>query len=624
MNEPQAENDTRLRNIALLLIVAGVLVNRGSLGWLLSADKVIASDTVGLLILAAQAAAVCLGLLMLLRPAVAQSLASFGGVLLPAVGLAAGVGMLSMLGMWISPATDFRYWTYPDFSCSSDDPYCNKTAEAGLKDVIRYGKGTAFADINGDGWVDLFAADAEPRLQDEWGVSSFYLNNGDGTFSPADVGVSDADLDSSWTGSFADMDNDGDQDLVLVSGGYAGRGRVSLYENRFAEGEGLVSVTETAGLKGENPSAMKWWGVAWADYDNDSYLDFAVSRLYAPALLFHNNGDGSFTNVTQDVGIKTTGLEDRDGKNIVWFDYDNDGDADLYLAGIESHNFFENLEGKFFIDITDKVFTGLLPENLFYTKGAPVVFAAAAADFNQDGSEDLYLGRQIEQDLVLFNDGSGKFTAGGRDVGIDVKLLAKNAKVDIENTMGLGVGDLGDDGWPDVIVGSGDPVRADMDVIFCNRQGVFERCTELLRANGDGEFRTRTHGVAFADVNQDGRTDVFENLGGHAPWDLKSGIESREHSALFMSNVAYEHNTATVLLEGTESNRDAIGARLKLVADDTHYYTQRSTQAFQSQNDKAIIVSLGQAETAELEVTWPSGAVSDATIRAGERLAVRE
>jgi hypothetical protein len=623
MSESKATSQGKARLVALLLIATGVLLNRGSLGWLVSADKVIASDALGLLMLVLQAGAICLGLLLLMRPAVWQSLAGMGNALMAVASLGVLAGIAGMLGMWVAPAVDFRYPTYPEFSCSSTDPYCNTAAAAGLTDVTRYGKGAAFADIDGDGWIDLFAADAEPRLHDDWGTSSFYLNNGDGTFRPVDLGVSEADLDSSWTGSFADMDNDGDQDLVLVSGGYAGVGRLSLYENRVVDGEGLVSITDTAGLEAENPTAMKWWGVAWSDYDNDSYLDFAVSRLYAPALLFHNNGDGTFTNVTKKMGIKTTGIKDRDGKNIVWFDYDNDGDPDLYLAGIEAHNFFENLEGKFFIDITDQVFTGL-PENLFYTEGAPVVFAAAAADFNQDGSEDLYLGRQIEQDMVLFNDGTGKFTAKGRAAGLDVKLLAKNAKVDIENTMGLGVGDLFDDGWPDVIVGSGDPVRADMDVVFCNREGIFERCTGQLRDNAADQFRTRTHGIAFADVDQDGSTDVFQNLGGHAPWDIKSGIDSREISALFMRNAPYDHNTATLMLEGTQSNRDAIGARVKVIADETHYYTVRSTQAFQSLNDKSIIVTLGQAEAGDLEITWPSGAQTKHRIEAGERLSVKE
>ena len=535
------------------------------------------------------------------------------------------VGIALAIGLYMRPPIDYRVATYPQFNCGSADRYCNTATAAGLMDIKRYGKGAAFADINGDGFIDIFAADAEPRDNADWGVSTFYINNGDGSFTATDIGVSDEDLLSSWNGSFADMDNDGDQDLLLVGGGYAGKGRIALYENRMQEEGVFVSVTESAGLQAQNDALYRWWGIGWADYDNDGFLDVAVSKVYGDALLFHNNGDNTFTDVTEKIGITTPIPKKRDGKNIVWFDYDGDGDLDLYYAGIEAHIFYENLEGKFFLDVTDKVFAGLMPENWIYTAGAPVVFAAAAADFNQDGAEDLYLGRQIEQDLVLINDGKGGFSAGGRDAGIDTNLSAKdNKKVVFENTMGLGVGDLFDDGWPDIIIGSGDPVRADEDVIFCNKGGVFERCTEVLRDNADGPLRTRTHGVAFGDVNNDGTTDVFQSFGGHAPWDVKSGIDSREQAGLFVQNPVADMNTASLLLEGVAVNRDAIGARIKLTAADTHYYTVRSTQAFQSQNDRVIVLALGSATEGIVDITWPNGVATQVKLSAGDRMLHKE
>jgi hypothetical protein len=593
---------------------------------LLAGDGIIESNAARLLVLVFRVVATILGCVLLFWPRLLNPFAGIRTVLIGAASTAVLIGLVGALGLIMAPAIDYLLPTSPEFSCGETDAYCNQTAAAGLNDVMRYGKGAAFADFDGDGWVDLFAADAERRLrEDDWGISSFYLNNGDGTFRSADIGIDSDDLLSSWNASFADIDNDGDQDLAIASGGYAGYANFSLYENRMREEGEFVAITDAAGFASQNNKEHRWWGLSWADYDNDGLLDLAVSRVYGPVQLFHNDGDNVFTDVTASVGITTTRPRRRDGKNIVWFDFDNDGDQDIYFAGIEAHMLFENLEGKTFRPISDEVFAEVFPENVFYSGDFPVVFSAAAADFDQDGDEDLYLGRQMEQDLVLYNDGAGVFTAKGVAAGIDVNLSVKGDRsVGFENTMGLGVGDIHDDGWPDIIVGSGDPKRADKDVIFCNTGGVFERCTDVLLGNADGPYRTRTHGVAFADVNQDGATDIFQSLGGDNWWDRKLGIDSREYGALFIGNNPADTNTATLMLEGTKSNRDAIGARIRVVADETHYYTVRSTQAFQSQNDKQVIIALGSADSADVEITWPGGTTSKLKVSAGERLKVKE
>ena len=609
-----------------ILILAGGLSSSEALSWLLVNDQTIDLPVANVLIFVLQIVMVVAGCIFIFWPQLLSAFIEFKVILLGAVTTLMFIGLVGTLGLLMAPKIDYLLPTMPDFSCSKEDAFCNQTAAAGLKDVKRYGKGAAFADFNSDGWVDLFVADAERRLREnDWGISSFYLNNGDGTFRAVDLGIDPDDLLSSWNASFADMDNDGDPDLALASGGYAGYSKFSIYENRIQETGKFVSVTDAAGFSALNDKPYRWWGLSWADYDNDGLLDLAISRAYGPVKLFHNDGNNNFSDVTRLMGITTPRPWYRDGKNIVWFDFDNDGDQDLYFAGIEAHMFFENIEGTSFNDITEKVFANVFPENRFYSNEFPVVFAAAAADFDQDGDEDLYLGRQMEQDLVLFNDGSGVFTAEGVAVGIDVNIFRKGDRsIDFENTMGLGVGDIFDDGWPDIIIGSGDPKRADKDVVFCNKGGVFERCTEVLRGNADQPFRTRTHGVVFADVNQDGATDIFQSLGGDNWWDRKLGIDSREYGALFVRNRPFNLKTATLLLEGTKSNRDAIGARIRVVADETHYYTVRSTQAFQSQNSKQVIVALGRSDSAVVEITWPSGATTQLTVTAGERKVVKE
>lgn len=621
-----ANNTGWAQVIGALLIATGLALSNRSLGWLFAGDGEFNSQIVRTTVLLVQVALIAGGCIVLFRPALLRNLSTIRPPVTGAVVSMLSLGLVGLAGSFMSPPVDLLLPTEPSFSCSDADPYCNRTESAGLRDVIRYGKGAAFVDIDGDGWVDLYAADAERRLrEDDWGVSSFYLNNGDGTFRPVDLGISSEDLLSNWNASFADIDNDGDLDMAFASGGYAGASSLSLYENRLREEGRFVSISESANFAELNSRPYRWWGLAWADYDKDGLLDLAVSRVYGPVVLLHNDGDNKFSNVTRAMGISTPDAWNRDGKNIVWFDFDNDGDQDLYFAGIENHMFYENLDGKAFRDITEDIFSTPFPENLFYNKGAPVVFSAAAADFDQDGDEDLYLGRQSEQDLMMFNQGDGTFKMAGTFVGIDTQVVSKAQKdKDFENTMGLGVGDIFDDGWPDVIVGSGDPVRSAEDVVFCNRGGTFERCTEVLRGNADGPYRTRTHGVVFGDVNQDGATDIFQNLGGDNWWDRKYDFDSREHGALFIRNAPPDLKTATLMLEGSVSNRDAIGARIRLDADETHFYTVRSTQAFQSQNDPAIILALGSADEATVQIEWPSGLTTSLDVKAGQRLRVRE
>jgi hypothetical protein len=623
---PLAEGVAWVRTVGALTIAAGIALNAGSLGWLFSAGGTFESTSLRFAVFGLQSCMIAAGTALVFRPALLQhlvdkTLSITGGIISALL-----IGLIGTLGNLFEPDINYLLPTNPDFSCKEAAAYCNRAASAGLGDEIRYGKGAAFVDIDGDGWVDLYAANADRRLRkDDWGVSAFYLNNGDGSFRPVDLGVSSEDLLSNWSAGFADIDNDGDPDVAFLGGGYAGQSRLSLYENRIAEEGRLVSITDEAGLKEFNSRRYRWWGLGWADYDNDGLLDLAVSRVYGPVLLLHNDGNNRFSNVTRSMGIATPDPWGRDGKNIVWFDFDNDGDQDLYVAGIENHAFYQNLDGRAFQDVTGDILVGQFPENIFHKKGAPVVFAAAAADFDQDGDDDLYLGRQEEQDLLMFNHGDGTFRVAGAFVGIDAGRVPSSDKDNnFENTAGLGVGDIFDDGWPDVIIGTGAPARADMDIVFCNTGGTFERCTEVLYGGAEGPYRTRSHGIVFGDVNQDGASDIFQNTGGDSWWDRKYDIDSREHGALFISNSSAGRKTATLILEGVISNRDAIGARIRLEADETHFYTVRSTQAFQSQNEPAIILALGVADEGKVKIDWPSGLTTALTVKAGQRIRVRE
>ncbi|MEJ2139436.1 MAG: CRTAC1 family protein [Gammaproteobacteria bacterium] len=625
-SNPLSDGSAWAQTIGALTIASGMALSSGSLGWLFTSDGNLESQSIRVTVLGLQFCMVAAGFFVIFKPELLKQLADQRLYITGSVLSVFLIGIVGALGSLSRPDINYLLPTDPEFICDKTAMFCNRAESAGLRDQIRYGKGAAFVDMDGDGWVDLYAANADRRLRkDDWGVSAFYLNNGDGSFRPVDLGVSSEDLLSNWSASFADIDNDGDLDVALAGGGYAGQSRISLYENRIDEEGRFVSITDNAGLKEFNSRPYRWWGLGWADYDNDGLLDLAVSRVYGPVLLLHNDGNNKFSNVTRSLGIATPDPWTRDGKNIVWFDFDNDGDQDLYFAGIENHMFYQNLDGRAFQDVTDEILVGQFPKNVFHQEGAPVVFAAAAADFDQDGHDDLYLGRQAEQDLVMFNQGDGTFRVAGAFVGIDTERVAVWDKdSDFENTAGLGVGDLFDDGWPDVVIGSGAPERADMDAVFCNIGGTFERCTEVLYSGSDGPFRTRAYGIVFGDVDQDGASDVFQNMGGDSWWDRKYDIDSRQYGALFINNSAAKLKTATLILEGVISNRDAIGARVRLEADETHFYTVRSTQAFQSQNEPAIILALGEADEGKVQIDWPSGLTTALVVKAGQRIRVRE
>lgn len=534
---------------------------------------------------------------------------------------------------------------------SANDYYDQVADQHGLGGVAGYGRGASFVDIDSDGDDDLFVADTDGRLFGApFGVSTIYTNDGRGNFIPGEFNLNPDDFHGTWVGSFADYDNDGDPDMMVANGGYTNSSTLVLLENRINQGQGFVNVTAVAGISNETEqgATFSWWGVSWADYDNDGWLDVAVTRLDARPLLFHNNGDGTFSEQGEQLGFRNFGH--RNAKNPVWIDYDEDGDQDLYLAGIDWHGFFRN-DGSRFVDVTEQIFTAALEGH----SGLPSVFATATADFDQDGHEDLYLGRWDSQDYILFSDGRGNFQRVGRENGIDTinhvpmsptdtnamvnqaRPLRQQARQNsptgeeigiapFENTMGLGVGDFFDDGFPDIVIGTGDPMFNAADVMLCNRgERVFERCTDrFVEANSEHQM-TRGHGAAFADIDHDGFTDFFLNLGGHPPFDFDQKTESRETNKLFSRRTSETANAAWITLVGTRSNRDAVGARVKYGAgEQARYHFLRTTAGFQSQNSKTLLLPLGSANSIPVTIDWPSGITTELTVSAGQNLQIVE
>ena len=490
----------------------------------------------------------------------------------------------------------------------------DRAKEAGLADAPGYGKASSMVDVNGDGWEDLWDSNTNqrPPSPEHPSLPRFYLNQKDGTFKPYDLGIDPDDLEFTWGAAWADFDNDGDPDLLLGSGGFLGQGSLALYENRWKEEQKLVK--RPAGI---TQRKQQWWGVSWADFNNDGCLDFAAVSRTSRAWIYRSNCDKTFTEVAAKLGIV---VKFKDGKNPVWFDIDNDGDQDLYLGASRYNRLYRNDGDAGFVDITS-----VLGE----FKPLPLSFASASADFNHDGNLDLYLGRQMEQDMIAFGAGDGTFTLAGTEIGIVTKVSPDSS----ENTMGLGVGDVDNDGYLDILIGTGSPDQRNYDLVFCSRPkpdskfGVqFYSCGDFAK---EGHGMIQTHGITVGDLDQDGSNDIVFNLGGAAGWDIKKNDESRGMNTLY-SRKGGNQQTAQFRLEGVDSNRDAIGARIRVTVSPAgkppqiFHYSVRSAEGFQSQNSSWQLVNLMGTEQAEVEVRWPSARVSRHTIRVGAREIFKE
>lgn len=504
----------------------------------------------------------------------------------------------------------------------------------------RYGRGVSIIDLNGDGWEDLFLADTDGRTRGEqFGVSQVYRNVR-GSFERWDLGLAAEDLYANTGAAFGDMDRDGDPDVLLVNGNNTTRSRLALYENRVADEGRFVPVSERSGI----PSATEaWWGAAWVDVNMDSALDIIVTGSRTALLI--NDGEGRFHDETKRRGLGQW-LLDPVHKNPVVTDVDSDGAPDLVSGGGSPAVVFRNDGRGFFEDVTATALPSDLPE-MFWLAG----FAAAAEDFNQDGHDDIYLGRFWYRDYLLLNRGDGTFSAHSEDIGLDMSSYSESVPFfggnasqerstsptapttwqwpgeyttgdqESENTMGLTVGDLDDDGAPDVMIGTGDPSSANPDIILCgdapgDGSVSFRRChTDLTEAQGP----TRGHGFAMGDLDQDGTTDLITNPGGWTEYDTEVDVDTRESAKVYRGRDSFgDDGPARVQL--VTDGREALGARLKVTTKIPRYRTVRSTQGFQSRSSNTFLLQL--AEPTRVEIRWPGGQSTDAVVEPGSTISI--
>jgi hypothetical protein len=493
------------------------------------------------------------------------------------------------------------------------------------------GSGAAFIDYDNDGWEDIFLVngtrldgfkDARPP------TNRLYHNNGDSTFT--DVTAKAGLVRSGWGQSVCvgDYDNDGFDDLFI-----SGYGKNALYHNK-----GNGTFTEVAEKAGVANNRTRWGsGSAFVDYDRDGHLDLFVASyidldlktaplpetgpcLYKgvmvacgpPGLaggvntLYRNNGNGTFTDVSEKAGItKTNGTY---GLGVLVADFDNDGWPDIYVANDSAPAaLYHNNRNATFTDI------GIEAGCAFSIDGKPQAgMGVTAGDYDRDGWLDIFKTNFAGDTSSLYhNAGKGvfddvTFPAG---VGLNTRWLG----------WGCGFVDVDNDGWLDVFLVNGhvypeverlttEAGYAQRKVLYRNLQnGRFADVSEQV--GGAVIEPTPARGCAFGDYDNDGRIDILINPVNAMP-------------ELLRAESVNQNNWIKIKLTGTKSNRNGIGARIKCVtADGSQIDEVRSGGSYYSQNDLRVHFGLGKNQKVKsIEIRWPSGQVETLNETAANQL----
>ena len=480
--------------------------------------------------------------------------------------------------------------------------------------------GVALLDYDNDGYLDVFFTNGArlPGLEkDSPGFyNRLYHNNHDGTFTDVTDRAGLRGEGYSIGAAGADYDNDGWTDLYVT-----GFNRNILYHNN---GNGtFTDMTVKAGVQDVSPAGKKLWGVAaaWIDYDNDGKLDlfvtnyldwsFETSRVCGapgrrlscsptfykgePNILYHNNGDGTFTDVSAAMGISG---QIGKGMGVAIADYDGDGWMDIFVANDNERNFlFKNRGGHGFDEVGVESFVA------YTDNGVPVSsMGVDFRDWNNNGKPSLFVTALGGETFPLFhNESNGFFSEDSYKAGIGFQSFKMSG-------WGAGIHDFDNDGYKDLFsANSHVSENADIDpqqhyrqpnAVFRNlHNGTFQDVSS--QAGTDMQARAAHRGCAFGDLNNDGKIDVVVSAIG-SPAEL-----------LYNTSTGGNH-WISIRTVGVKSNRDGIGTRIKLTAESglVQYNHVTTAGSYASSSDPRVHFGLGgDALVKEIELRWPSGTV---------------
>jgi tetratricopeptide (TPR) repeat protein len=500
---------------------------------------------------------------------------------------------------WLLNLAHMAMGTWPDgvpptfriassaFSSADDVGRFRDVAPQTGLNVFASAGGVIVDDLSGNGRLDVVTSNFY-----SCGPIHYFGDNGDGTYTERTVAAGLRDQVGGLNLVQADYNNDRCTDILVMRGGWEVPQRKSLLRNN-CNGT-FTDVTAEAGLA---VPATATQAAAWADINNDGWLDLFVGNEDTRAQLFLNDGKGHFTDIAKNAGVDRNTF----AKGVTAADYDNDGLVDFYVSNYDGPNQLDRNSGN--NTFTERAAAAGVP-------GAGRGFVTWFFDYDNDGWQDLfvtsyymsvddtartYLGLPHNAPTMKLyrNRGDGTFEDVTKAVGLDKVFMP----------MGSNFGDLDNDGYLDMYLGMGTPSYAALGphTLLRNRDG--KQFVDVTESSGTGEVH-KGHGIAFVDLDRDGDEDIVAEIGGATPGD--------SHAMRVFENPGHGNDWIGLKLTGVRSNRSAINARIAVTVDNEGdgrrtIYRQVTSGGTFGASPLEQHIGLGKhARIVNVEIWWPA------------------